>query len=557
MTDKLSRKMQMSNLLNGSDKNIANRNFITDTRQTSKSTADTLKNYTIKKVLGEGAFGKVKLALHNHSKQKVAIKILEKKRIKSELDRKLVSRELQILKILRHPNIMQLYEILEDDSCLYLITEFAGRGELLSYITSRQRVNENAACRFFQQLIDGLEYIHKINVVHRDLKPENLLIDDKDNIKIADFGLSNVYKEGERLRTGCGSPAFAAPEMIRFGRYHPPGVDVWSSGVILYTMLAGYLPFEGSDTQDLYKKILKGKFKIPAFFSLDAVDLLNKMLVVTPKKRISIAEIKSHKWFKLYRGYTDIPKGLIMGYNEIPIDNAIVKKVEAFGYDREVITQSIKNYRHNKISTLYTLLLKKEVRNGYVSGADIESIMFKPKVLPEVEKLNLTIKEIIAKEEHRGGENIQGLKKQIHTDIENKIETQNVNNLNNTTLMSFEENISQMSPKKTHTRERGKSSNIFRSKLSQTQKAKKSFNISELMNNDEGDDLQTVKTSKPRTRKKHSMLTQTMEIKKGNDLSSDEENMFKKSDVNDKGGRRKTNKMGWLIRSIWAFREKN
>ena len=408
MTDKISRKMQMSNLLNGSDKNIANRNFITDTRAASKSTAETLKNYTIKKVLGEGAFGKVKLAVHNHSRLKVAIKILVKNNIKTENDRKVVSKELQILKILRHPYIMQLYEILEDENCLYLVTEFAEKGNLLDYIYNRTRINESTACKFFQQLIDGIDYLHKINVVHRDLKPENLLLDERENVKMADFGLSNVYKDGERLRTACGSPAFAAPEMIRFGRYHPAGVDVWSAGVILYCMLAGYLPFSSDDTQDIYKKIVKGKFTIPKFFSLEATDLINRILVTTPSKRYTIAEIRKHKWFRTYSGYVDVPKGLIMGYNEIPIDMAIVKKVEAFGYDREVITQSIKNYRHNKISTLYSLLLRKEVKNGYVSNADIENIMFKPKILKHVEEQNLRIKDIVANEDHRGTETIQG-----------------------------------------------------------------------------------------------------------------------------------------------------
>ena len=270
MTDRMSHTAKLSALLAESNKNIPTRNFTTDTRQIVDKGVNALSDYTVKIMLGEGAFGVVKLAIHNRTKVKVAIKILEKCKIQTELDRERVSRELQILKILRHPNIVQLYEILEDPDNLYLIMEYLQNGELFDHITSNMRLDEREACRIFQQIIDGIEYIHKINVCQRDLKPQNMLMDQHKNIKIIDFGLSNIYKDGGLLRTSCGSPCFAAPEMIKVKKYNPVKVDIWAAGVILFTMLAGYLPFDDNDTQKLYRKIMKAEFKLPTFLSLNA-----------------------------------------------------------------------------------------------------------------------------------------------------------------------------------------------------------------------------------------------------------------------------------------------
>ncbi len=141
--------------------------------------------------------------------------------------------------------------------------EFASGGELFEYIVKRQRVSEVPSAKFFQQIISGIEYLHKVNVVHRDLKPENLLLDHNNNIKIVDFGLSNTYKTGCKLKTACGSPCYAAPEMIAGKKYTGLRVDIWSCGVIMYALLCGYLPFEDKNTKVLYKKILAGDFKIP------------------------------------------------------------------------------------------------------------------------------------------------------------------------------------------------------------------------------------------------------------------------------------------------------
>ncbi len=195
-------------------------------RKKQSSTNKLLKSYIIKSDLGQGTFGKVKLGIHIPTKEKVAIKVLEKNKIVDEGDRERISREIQILKIIRHPNITQLYEIIEDEVQLYLIMEFVPKGELFDYIVSQQRIKEHQASKFFQQIVDGIEYIHKLNIVHRDLKPENLLLDEKMNIKIVDFGLSNLYNEGQLLKTACGSPCYAAPEMIAGKKYKGVQVDI-------------------------------------------------------------------------------------------------------------------------------------------------------------------------------------------------------------------------------------------------------------------------------------------------------------------------------------------
>ena len=228
-----------------------------------------LGHYTMGKALGKGTFGKVKLAVHTLTNEKVAIKILEKSRIKDKKDIERISREIKILKKVRHPNVIQLYEIIETETELFLIMEFCQNGELFDYIVSHQRLHEKAAVRLYAQLISGIEYIHKSGICHRDLKPENLLLDFDKTLKIVDFGLSNMYSpnHNELLKTACGSPCYAAPEMIAGKKYQGLKSDIWSSGVVLYAMVCGFLPFEDPKTSNLYKKILAGDYKIPKMLS--------------------------------------------------------------------------------------------------------------------------------------------------------------------------------------------------------------------------------------------------------------------------------------------------
>lgn len=200
---------------------------------------------------------------------KVAVKILEKDKIKDKKDIDRITREIKILKKVRHPNVIQLYEIIETEKELFLIMEYCAGGELFDYIVSHQRLHEKVGCRFFQELMAGIEYIHKSGVCHRDLKPENLLLDYNKTLKIVDFGLSNMYENGDTLKTACGSPCYAAPEMISGKRYHGVMSDIWSSGVVLYAMICGFLPYEDPKTSNLYKKILSADYQLPKFLSKD------------------------------------------------------------------------------------------------------------------------------------------------------------------------------------------------------------------------------------------------------------------------------------------------
>jgi 5'-AMP-activated protein kinase catalytic alpha subunit len=220
---------------------------------------------------------------------------------------------------------VQLYEIIETPKKLYLIMEFASGGELFDYIVKYQRVEEPEACRFFQQIISGVEYISTLRIVHRDLKPENLLIDFDKGIKLVDFGLSNTYKEGELLKTACGSPCYAAPEMIAGKRYQGSMVDIWSCGVILFALLAGYLPFEDPNTSCLYKKILSADYQVPSFLSAEATDLIKRILTTDPEKRITIEQIKQHPWFNLRKQTLPKNPGTLIGIDCAPIDVEILK----------------------------------------------------------------------------------------------------------------------------------------------------------------------------------------------------------------------------------------
>ncbi|EGR31917.1 protein kinase domain protein, partial [Ichthyophthirius multifiliis] len=332
------------------------------------------------KTLGEGTFGKVKLATQILTNEKVAIKILQKDRIIDVSDVERVSREMHILQLLRHSNIIQLYEIIETPKQLFLVMEYASGGELFDYIVQNTRIKEPEASKIFQQIISGIEYIHKLNIVHRDLKPENLLLYHDKSIKIVDFGLSNTYKKNELLKTACGSPCYAAPEMISGKKYNGLGVDIWSCGVILYALICGYLPFEDPNTSELYKKILAGNFNIPKFVSNEARDLLKKILNTDPEKRYNVQNIRDHPWCSNYK-YNKISEGIIIGYNKIPIDPQIIQQLEKFNFNLDYAQKCIDANKHNHITTSYYLLLKKHIQNGGKSIADITSDEFDPNII--------------------------------------------------------------------------------------------------------------------------------------------------------------------------------
>ena len=277
------------------------------------------KTYVISKTLGKGTFGKVKLAYNiNNKKEKYACKILLKSNIKDEDDYIRCKREMEILKRMHHVNVVRTYEIISNDTVYYIFMDFCAKGELFNYIVEQQHLSEEKSAFFYYQIINGIEYIHNKGVCHRDLKPENLLLTEKMKLKIIDFGLSNFFN-GNLLETPCGSPCYASPEMVMGKKYNGFCIDIWSSGIILYAMLCGYLPFEEVENDEynevLFKNIVECNVEYPSeFITPVAKDLLKRILVKDPKKRIKIDEIKQHNFYLLgellYRQTFENPMGL-------------------------------------------------------------------------------------------------------------------------------------------------------------------------------------------------------------------------------------------------------
>jgi len=327
---------------------LSSKSFDDDTDQN-------IGSYILGKSIGKGTFGKVKLGVHNFSNEKVAVKILEKARIKGIADIQRVHREIGILKVVNHKHVIKLYEILESPRELYLITEYAEGGELFDYIVKQKRIKEQEAKIIFGQVISGIAYLHSLNIAHRDIKAENLLLDHNNQIKIADFGLSNKYLLGELLETACGSPCYAAPEMIAGKKYSGLTADIWSCGVVLYAMVCGHLPFENTNTSCLYRKILSGDFILPEHLSAEVKDLIRNILNTDPRTRYSMEEIEEHSWMK---------GGVISRVVEYsPVNRKVLRMIQKQGIDQEKVLTTIKQNKHNNIAALYYLLLRKLKRN--------------------------------------------------------------------------------------------------------------------------------------------------------------------------------------------------
>lgn len=322
-------------------------------------------HYEMERTIGKGNFAVVKLATHIVTKTKVAIKIIDKTHLDRENLNKII-REIQIMKLLRHPHIIRLYQVLETERRIYLVTEYASGGEIFDHLVAHGRMNEKEARKKFKQIVAAVSYCHKHHVVHRDLKAENLLLDANLNIKIADFGFSNYFKPGACLKTWCGSPPYAAPELFEGREYDAPKVDVWSLGVVLYVLVCGALPFDGSTLQSLRARVLLGKFNIPFFMSTECEDLICNMLVVDPVKRLSMDQLIQHKWMKI-SGEDKEFEMLISEYNgneelnhEIThLNEQVLNYMASFRLDRERTIEAVKKQAYDHHSAIYHLLLDK------------------------------------------------------------------------------------------------------------------------------------------------------------------------------------------------------
>uniref|UniRef100_A0AAA9SFF9 non-specific serine/threonine protein kinase n=1 Tax=Bos taurus TaxID=9913 RepID=A0AAA9SFF9_BOVIN len=288
--------------------------------------------------------------------ENVAIKIIDKTQLNPTSLQKLF-REVRIMKILNHPNIVKLFEVIETDKTLYLIMEYASGGEVFDYLVAHGRMKEKEARAKFRQIVSAVQYCHQKRIVHRDLKAENLLLDADMNIKIADFGFSNEFTVGSKLDTFCGSPPYAAPELFQGKKYDGPEVDVWSLGVILYTLVSGSLPFDGQNLKELRERVLRGKYRIPFYMSTDCENLLKRFLVLNPIKRGTLEQIMKDRWINA--GHEDDE---LKPFVEPELDISDQKRIDimvGMGYTQEEIQESLSKMKYDEITATYLLLGRK------------------------------------------------------------------------------------------------------------------------------------------------------------------------------------------------------
>ncbi|RLU19255.1 hypothetical protein DMN91_007812 [Ooceraea biroi] len=331
--------------------------------------------YKLLKTIGKGNFAKVKLAKHVPTGKEVAIKIIDKTQLNPGSLQKLF-REVRIMKMLDHPNIVKLFQVIETEKTLYLVMEYASGGEVFDYLVLHGRMKEKEARAKFRQIVSAVQYCHQKKIIHRDLKAENLLLDSEMNIKIADFGFSNEFTPGNKLDTFCGSPPYAAPELFQGKKYDGPEVDVWSLGVILYTLVSGSLPFDGSTLRELRERVLRGKYRIPFYMSTDCENLLKKFLVLNPTKRASLENIMKDKWMNM--GYEDDE---LKPYLEPEPDYRDHKRIEALaslGYTRSEIEDSLGQAKYDDVFATYLLLGRKttDVSTQYIKNNVILTLRF-------------------------------------------------------------------------------------------------------------------------------------------------------------------------------------
>lgn len=280
----------------------------------------TIGNYKLTQFIGSGSFATVWLGEHKITNQKVAVKVICKSNLNSGQNLSRFKREIDLLKQIDHPFIVQLFDVIEDDEAFYLIMEYVEKGSLFSRINSEGRLNEDVARRYFCQILSALNYLHNEKfIVHRDLKPENILIDKYDNIRIIDFGLSNQFSCADpNLNTSCGSPAYAAPEMIQ-GQPYTKSADIWSAGIILYAMVAGKLPFDDPDIQVLLQKVVYTEQIYPSIMSRSLIDLLKRILTKNPANRLTINQIANHLWISQSEYSSIIENNFYLLYGNAPL----------------------------------------------------------------------------------------------------------------------------------------------------------------------------------------------------------------------------------------------
>ncbi|XP_054935214.1 serine/threonine-protein kinase BRSK1 [Physeter macrocephalus] len=324
--------------------------------------------------------GLVKLGVHCITGQKVAIKIVNREKLSESVLMK-VEREIAILKLIEHPHVLKLHDVYENKKYLYLVLEHVSGGELFDYLVKKGRLTPKEARKFFRQIVSALDFCHSYSICHRDLKPENLLLDEKNNIRIADFGMASLQVGDSLLETSCGSPHYACPEVIKGEKYDGRRADMWSCGVILFALLVGALPFDDDNLRQLLEKVKRGVFHMPHFIPPDCQSLLRGMIEVEPEKRLSLEQIQKHPW---YLGGKHEPDpcleptpGRRVAMRSLPsngeLDPDVLESMASLGCfrDRERLHRELRSEEENQEKMIYYLLLDRKERYPSCEDQDL------------------------------------------------------------------------------------------------------------------------------------------------------------------------------------------
>ncbi|XP_029001163.1 serine/threonine-protein kinase BRSK2-like isoform X8 [Betta splendens] len=325
--------------------------------------------YRLEKTLGKGQTGLVKLGIHCVTCQKVAIKIVNREKLSESVLMK-VEREIAILKLIEHPHVLKLHDVYENKKYLYLVLEHVSGGELFDYLVKKGRLTPKEARKFFRQIISALDFCHSHSICHRDLKPENLLLDEKNNIRIADFGMASLQVGDSLLETSCGSPHYACPEVIRGEKYDGRKADAWSCGVILFALLVGALPFDDDNLRNLLEKVKLGVFHMPHFIPPDCQNLLRGMIEVDPNKRLTLEQIQKHTWYLAGKNEPEpeqpVPRKVAIRTlaSAEEIDPDVLESMHSLGCfrDKDKLSKDLLSEDDNQEKMIYFLLLDRKER---------------------------------------------------------------------------------------------------------------------------------------------------------------------------------------------------
>ncbi|XP_067408161.1 serine/threonine-protein kinase BRSK1 isoform X3 [Emydura macquarii macquarii] len=334
--------------------------------------------YRLEKTLGKGQTGLVKLGIHCITGQKVAIKIVNREKLSESVLMK-VEREIAILKLIEHPHVLKLHDVYENKKYLYLVLEHVSGGELFDYLVKKGRLTPKEARKFFRQIVSALDFCHSYSICHRDLKPENLLLDEKNNIRIADFGMASLQVGDSLLETSCGSPHYACPEVIKGEKYDGRRADMWSCGVILFALLVGALPFDDDNLRQLLEKVKRGVFHMPHFIPPDCQSLLRGMIEVEPDKRLSLEQIQKHPWFLGGKNEPEpeqpVPRKVsirrIQSVSELDPD--VLESMHSLGCfrDKAQLQHELQTEGENQEKMIYYLLLDRKERYPSCEDEDL------------------------------------------------------------------------------------------------------------------------------------------------------------------------------------------